>query len=212
MPLKRVCDGRRDCADGRDEARCCKSSSAFLTNKLVKMQSQIQAQKCTKPCVALGSFPHLCVKHPASCRPGEVDCGKGQCRPAGSGPCQSQSSCGDSSEEGACGEWPPSAKTSLPMTSVDVIGLFSGVKCHHVCPNKVCLPKSSVCDGVVDCKDRSDELNCTRACEFQPLHMLSIIYSPIHAVDNGLIRLHLFTHKDITTITHLEDKLKMSYY
>lgn len=44
-------------------------------------------------------------------------------------------------------------------------GLVSGGKCYHVCPNKVCLPKSSVCDGILDCKDRSDELNCTRSCE-----------------------------------------------
>lgn len=87
----------------------------FLTHQLVKTLSPIQAQKCTKPCVALRSFPHLCVKHSASCRPGEVDCGKGQCRPPGSGPCLSQSSCGDSSEEGACGEWAPPAKTRLSM-------------------------------------------------------------------------------------------------
>lgn len=40
-----------------------------------------------------------------------------------------------------------------------------GGKCYHICPNKVCLPKASVCDGILDCKDRSDELNCTRACE-----------------------------------------------
>lgn len=43
--------------------------------------------------------------------------------------------------------------------------LVSGGKCYHVCPNKLCLKRSSVCDGVVDCRDRSDELNCTRACE-----------------------------------------------
>lgn len=90
------------------------------TRQPVKTQSPMQTQKCTEPFVALKSFPHLCVKHPASCRPGEVDCGKGQCRPPGSGPCLSQSSCGDSSEEGACGEWAPSAKTRL-STSVDVI-------------------------------------------------------------------------------------------
>lgn len=46
-----------------------------------------------------------------------------------------------------------------------VLYSVSGGKCSHVCPNKVCLPKSSVCDGIIDCKDRSDEVNCTRACE-----------------------------------------------
>uniref|UniRef100_A0A8C8C085 Peptidase S1 domain-containing protein n=1 Tax=Oncorhynchus tshawytscha TaxID=74940 RepID=A0A8C8C085_ONCTS len=34
-----------------------------------------------------------------------------------------------------------------------------------MCHNKVCVSKSSVCDGVIDCKDRSDEINCTKACE-----------------------------------------------
>ncbi|XP_037550026.1 suppressor of tumorigenicity 14 protein homolog [Nematolebias whitei] len=95
IPLRSVCDGVKDCSDGRDEAKC------------------------------------------SSCRPGEVLCANGQCKPQSS---QCVSQCADSSEEGSC-----------------------GVKCHHVCPNKVCLPKSSVCDGVTDCKDRSDELNCTRA-------------------------------------------------
>ncbi|XP_056868687.1 suppressor of tumorigenicity 14 protein [Takifugu flavidus] len=95
IPLRRVCDGVKDCSDGRDEAKC------------------------------------------SSCRPGQVLCGS-ECRPEGR-PCASVGSCADSSEEGACG------------------------RCFHTCPNKMCLKKSSVCDGVVDCKDRSDELNCTRA-------------------------------------------------
>ena len=41
-----------------------------------------------------------------------------------------------------------------------------GGKCFHMCPNKVCVPKSSVCDGVLDCRDRSDELNCSKASEW----------------------------------------------
>lgn len=52
---------------------------------------------------------------------------------------------------------------------------FSGGKCYHVCPNKVCLSKSSVCDGVIDCKDRSDELNCTRACECLWCHSYGLV-------------------------------------
>ncbi|XP_030622983.1 uncharacterized protein LOC115806430 [Chanos chanos] len=101
IALKKVCDGEKDCSDGRDEAKC------------------------------------------NNCKVGEVYCGNGQCRPLGS-QCNNQLSCGaDSSEENNCAG-----------------------KCHHVCPNKVCLPKSSVCDGVIDCRDRSDELNCTRAFLF----------------------------------------------
>ncbi|XDV47494.1 hypothetical protein PO909_017108 [Leuciscus waleckii] len=93
IPLRKVCDGEKDCSDGRDEAKC------------------------------------------NTCKPGEVYC-NGQCRPHS----QCNTACGDSSEESNCGG-----------------------KCYHMCPNKICLPKASVCDGIVDCKDRSDELNCTRA-------------------------------------------------
>ena len=46
---------------------------------------------------------HKHAKHVASCRPGEVLCGNGQCRPQSS-QCVSHSSCADSSEEGTCGE------------------------------------------------------------------------------------------------------------
>uniref|UniRef100_H3C597 Zmp:0000001114 n=1 Tax=Tetraodon nigroviridis TaxID=99883 RepID=H3C597_TETNG len=96
IPLRRVCDGVKDCPDGRDEAKC------------------------------------------SSCRPGEVMCG-GRCRPEAH-PCARPGSCADSSEEGACGG-----------------------KCSHACPNQPCLKRASVCDGVLDCRDRGDELNCTRA-------------------------------------------------
>ncbi|XP_019750466.1 suppressor of tumorigenicity 14 protein homolog isoform X2 [Hippocampus comes] len=96
IPLRRVCDGVRDCEDGRDEAKC------------------------------------------SSCRPGQVLCANGQCH-AQSSQC---GVCADSNEESGCRS-----------------------KCYHTCPNKLCLPKSSVCDGVVDCQDSSDEMNCTRACE-----------------------------------------------
>lgn len=53
--------------------------------------------------VCLRACLHLFVKHIASCRPGEVMCGNGQCKPQSS-QCVSQSSCADSSEEGTCGE------------------------------------------------------------------------------------------------------------
>ncbi|XP_056594957.1 suppressor of tumorigenicity 14 protein homolog [Triplophysa dalaica] len=95
IPLRKVCDGDKDCSDGRDEAKC------------------------------------------HTCKPGDVNC-NGQCKPHSQ--CNTQFTCDDSGEETNCGG-----------------------KCYHVCPNKICLPKASVCDGVVDCKDRSDELNCTRA-------------------------------------------------
>lgn len=47
--------------------------------------------------------------------------------------------------------------------------LLSGGKCSHACPNQPCLKRASVCDGVLDCRDRGDELNCTRACELLPV-------------------------------------------
>ncbi|KAG7255057.1 hypothetical protein CRUP_017125, partial [Coryphaenoides rupestris] len=37
----------------------------------------------------------------SSCKPGDVSCGNGECKPPGSR-CFSQTSCGDSSEEGNC--------------------------------------------------------------------------------------------------------------
>lgn len=57
------------------------------------------------------------------------------------------------------------SKLSVPWSlavAEHCIFCSSAGKCHHMCSNKVCLAKSSLCDGIIDCKDRSDEVNCTR--------------------------------------------------
>ncbi|KAF3836505.1 hypothetical protein F7725_029063 [Dissostichus mawsoni] len=98
----------------------------------------------------------------------EVQCGNGQCKPQSSQCVIPSSNCADSSEEGGCGECNINIEhlcVCVCILRLKLMRLFTGGKCYHACPNKVCLQKSSVCDGVVDCKDRSDELNCTRACE-----------------------------------------------
>lgn len=133
----------------------------------------------------------------AMCKPGEVYCGSGQCRPHGS-QCNLQA-CGDSSEETNCGNIALFHQSQAVSQSTDCIKLdfplrmhshvcselvpFSAGKCYHMCSNKVCLSKSSVCDGVIDCKDRSDELNCTRACEFSSHRSFCFFYSSVRCFE-----------------------------
>ncbi|KII65007.1 Suppressor of tumorigenicity 14 protein [Thelohanellus kitauei] len=38
-----------------------------------------------------------------------------------------------------------------------------------MCPNKRCLNQIHRCDGVENCRDGSDELNCTKKCENRQL-------------------------------------------
>ena len=83
------------------------------------------------------------------------------------------------------------------------IHLLAG-KCYHMCPNKVCITKASVCDGVIDCKDRSDELNCTRSCEcLRQTHIPTRIYThtQTYTPTHRDIHTHIYTHTH-TQATH----------
>lgn len=84
IPLRKVCDGEKDCSDGRDEAKCSKCMSSI---SIYSFQPSIVVLFNTV-------LPLL-----DTCKPGEVYC-MGQCRPHS----QCNTACGDSSEENNCGK------------------------------------------------------------------------------------------------------------
>lgn len=81
---------------------CCCISLPPFNCKSAKNNSILKTLNL-ELCVSMYMPAHVCVKHVASCRPGEVLCANGQCKPQSS-QCVSQSTCADSSEEGTCGE------------------------------------------------------------------------------------------------------------
>lgn len=97
VPLRKVCDGVKDCPDGRDESKCCECRPTYIAD--------VEACHAVTP-AQIHPLPLptqvLIVPCLAACRPGEVHCGNGQCKPHSS-QCTTHSSCGDSSEEAGCG-------------------------------------------------------------------------------------------------------------
>lgn len=95
--------------------------------------------------VCLCACLHIFVKHIASCRPGEVMCGNGQCKPQSS-QCVSQSSCADSSEEGTCGEW--DCQPCCAGTCLYDYRWLKCVCCFQEVNVTMCAPIRSVCPSL----------------------------------------------------------------
>lgn len=76
--------------------------------------------------------------------------------------CDGDDDCGDYSDETHCGK---SFATRRPFELSHSETLGFPVNCtadQFECANGLCIPKSWICDNDNDCKDYSDELNCTK--------------------------------------------------
>ncbi|KAM7390504.1 hypothetical protein PAMA_008589 [Pampus argenteus] len=150
IPLRKVCDGVKDCFDGRDEAKCssCKPGEVLCGNGQCKPQSSqcVSQSTCadsSEEGTCGGKCYHVC--------PNKV------CLPKSS-VCDGVNDCRDRSDE-------------LNCTRAYLKGCSSS---SYKCANGKCVSKvNPECDGVKDCFDGSDELRC--GCGTRPKKRTKIV-------------------------------------
>ncbi|XP_022050813.2 suppressor of tumorigenicity 14 protein homolog isoform X1 [Acanthochromis polyacanthus] len=150
IPLRKVCDGVKDCSDGRDEAKCssCRPGEVLCGNGQCKPQSsqcfsQNICPDSSEEGTCGGKCYHVC--------PNKV------CLPKSS-VCDGVIDCKDRSDE-------------LNCTRAYLKGCSSS---SYKCANGKCVSKvNPECDGVKDCYDGSDELRC--GCGTRPRKRTKIV-------------------------------------
>ncbi|XP_071874841.1 terribly reduced optic lobes isoform X20 [Bombus fervidus] len=185
LDSKRRCDGRQHCKDGSDEINCqCPNGerpcdNGVCINKNFFCDNNIDCHD--------GSDERDCdnvVTPPAECRADEFTCRDGTCIPQ-SAVCDRRPDCPHEDDEANCHQG--CGKDQFQCANGNCIRADqqcnnfidcddgSDENCDHnvllgssSCPHgyiactrdKDCVPQSSLCNGVPECRDRSDEENC----------------------------------------------------
>ncbi|KAI4900074.1 hypothetical protein NFI96_023497 [Prochilodus magdalenae] len=163
-----VCDGEKDCADGSDEAECAtvcsKGQFQCAHGKMCIDQSQVcdGVVQCQDRSDEMG-----CIELEEGCG---HRCGK-LCLPEGF-VCDGHMDCEDGSDEDDCDDKSHEAgelEDVLESATTDPYAVRTPLRClfgSWPCRDRSqCIQYLHVCDGEQDCRDGSDELECTQSCE-----------------------------------------------